>query len=68
MIVCLDAIVVIYLVEQNPLWEPKVSARIAGYRAAGEENAVSDVSRAVTMETARSPKFLAIVHPLSQSF
>jgi hypothetical protein len=23
---------------------------------------------AVTMETARSPKFLVIVHPLSQSF
>ena len=29
MIVCLDANIVIYLVEQNPLWEPKVSARIA---------------------------------------
>ena len=45
MIVCLDANIVIYLVEQNPLWEPKVSARIAAYRAAGEEIAVSDVAR-----------------------
>ncbi len=55
MIVCLDAIIVIYLVEQNPLWEPKVSARIVAHRATGEENAVSDVARAVTMETAGSP-------------
>jgi hypothetical protein len=45
MIVCLDANIVIYLVEQNPLWEPKVSARIAAYRAAGDEIAVSDAAR-----------------------
>jgi hypothetical protein len=57
MIVCLDANIVIYLVEQNPLWEPKVSARIAARRAAGEENAVSDLARAVTMKTAGSPTF-----------
>jgi hypothetical protein len=57
MIVCLDANIVNCLVEQNPLWEPKVSARIAAYLAAGEENAMSDVARAVTMETAWSPKF-----------
>ncbi len=45
MIVCLDANVVIYLVEKNPLWEPKVSARIAAFRAAADEIAVSDAAR-----------------------
>jgi uncharacterized protein len=45
MIVCLDANIVIYLVEQNPLWEPKVSARIAAFRAAGDEVSVSDAAR-----------------------
>jgi predicted nucleic acid-binding protein len=43
--VCLDANIVIYLVERNPLWEPKASARIAAYRAAGDDIAVSDVAR-----------------------
>jgi predicted nucleic acid-binding protein len=45
MIVCLDANIVIYLVEKNPLWEPKASARIAAFRAAGDEIAVSDAAR-----------------------
>ena len=45
MIVCLDANIVIYLVERNPLWEPKVSARIAAFRAAGDEIAVCDAAR-----------------------
>jgi uncharacterized protein len=45
MIVCLDSNIVIYVVEQNPLWEPKASARIAAYRAAGDEIAVSDAAR-----------------------
>ena len=45
MIVCLDANIVIYLVEQNPLWEPKASARIAAFRAAGDEIAVCDAAR-----------------------
>jgi uncharacterized protein len=45
MIVCLDANIVIYLVEQNPFWEPKVSARIAAFRAAGDEIAVCDAAR-----------------------
>ena len=45
MIVCLDANVVIYLVEQNPLWEPKASARIAAFRSSGDEIAVSDAAR-----------------------
>jgi uncharacterized protein len=45
MTVCLDANIVIYLVEQNPLWEPKVSARIAAFRAGGDDIAVSDAAR-----------------------
>jgi uncharacterized protein len=45
MIICLDANIIIYLVERNPLWEPKVSARIAASRAAGDEIAVSDAAR-----------------------
>jgi predicted nucleic acid-binding protein len=45
MIVCLDANIVIYLLEKNPLWEPKASARIAVYRAAGDEIAVCDAAR-----------------------
>jgi integrase/recombinase XerD len=45
MIVCLDANIMIYLVEQNPLWESKASARIAACRAAGDEIVVSDAAR-----------------------
>jgi predicted nucleic acid-binding protein len=45
MTACLDANIVIYLVEQNPLWEPKASARIAALRAAGNEIAVCDAAR-----------------------
>lgn len=45
MIVCLDANIVIYFIERNPVWEPKVSARIAEYRAGSHEIAVSDVAR-----------------------
>jgi hypothetical protein len=29
MIVCLDANIVIYYVERDPIWEPKVSARFS---------------------------------------
>ena len=43
--VSLDANIVIYLVEQNPLWAPKVAARIAAYRGVGEEIAVCDAAR-----------------------
>ena len=46
MIVCLDADCVIYFVEQNPVWGPKVTARLATLRAAGHEIAVSDLARA----------------------
>jgi uncharacterized protein len=45
MIVCLDADCAIYLVEQNPVWGPKVTARLAALRAAGNEIAVSDLAR-----------------------
>jgi predicted nucleic acid-binding protein len=46
MIVCLDTNCLIYLVENNPLWGPKVSARLATARAAGDEIAVCDLARA----------------------
>jgi predicted nucleic acid-binding protein len=45
MIVCLDADCTIYFVEQNPVWGPKITARLAVLRAAGHELAVSDLSR-----------------------
>ena len=45
MIVCLDANVVIYLVEANPVWAPKATARLALLRAAGDEVAVCDAAR-----------------------
>jgi predicted nucleic acid-binding protein len=45
MIVCLDADCTIYFVEQNPVWGPRVTARLAALRAAGNEIAVSDLAR-----------------------
>jgi hypothetical protein len=45
MIVCLDADCTIYLVEQNPIWGPRIAARLAALRAAGNEIAVSDLVR-----------------------
>lgn len=45
MIVYLDANCVIYFVEQNPVWGPKITARVAALRTAGDEIAVSDLSR-----------------------
>jgi predicted nucleic acid-binding protein len=45
MIICLDANIVIYLVEGNPVWEPKASARVKALAAAGDEIAVSDAVR-----------------------
>jgi predicted nucleic acid-binding protein len=45
MIVCLDANVVIYLVERTPVWNPRVVARLALVRAAGDEIAVTDAAR-----------------------
>lgn len=43
--VCLDANCVIYLVEKNPLWVPKLVNRLAEARTAGNTLAVSDLSR-----------------------
>lgn len=45
MIVCLDANCVIYLVEADATWGPKITAKLAVLRAAGHEIAVSDLGR-----------------------
>jgi predicted nucleic acid-binding protein len=44
--VYLDTNSIIYLVENNPTWLPKVVARITALRAAGDELAVGDLARA----------------------
>jgi predicted nucleic acid-binding protein len=41
-----DTNCIIYLLERNPAWEALVVARIATLRAAGDELAVGDLSRA----------------------
>ena len=46
MMVYLDVNCVIYLIEQNPVWGPKVVNRLAALRKAGEEIATSDLARA----------------------
>jgi predicted nucleic acid-binding protein len=46
MMICLDANCVIYLIEKNPLWGPKVVARLAAAKAAGDAVAVCDLARA----------------------
>ncbi|HWG41497.1 MAG TPA: PIN domain-containing protein [Gemmataceae bacterium] len=45
MIVCLNANCVIYLIEADAIWGPKITMRVAALRAAGHEIAVSDLSR-----------------------
>ena len=45
MIVCLDTNIVIYLIEANPVWTPKVTARISALLTSGEELAVCDAAR-----------------------
>src|SRR5262245_9101371 len=45
MIDYLDANIVIYFVEHDPTWGPKVQARLAMLRSAGDEIAVSDAHR-----------------------
>jgi hypothetical protein len=42
----LDTNCVIYFVERNPVWWPKVVARITRLRAAKDELAVGDLTRA----------------------
>jgi predicted nucleic acid-binding protein len=46
MILCLDANCIIYLIEKNPIWGPKVTARLAAARAAGDQLAACDLARA----------------------
>lgn len=46
MTVYLDVNCLIYFVECNPIWWPKVTARIAALRALGNTLAVSDLTRA----------------------
>jgi uncharacterized protein len=46
MMICLDADCIIYFVEQHPTWGPKITARIAALRAAGNVIAFSDLARA----------------------
>jgi predicted nucleic acid-binding protein len=42
----LDTNCIIYFVERHPVWCPKVAARIAALRLAGDELAAGDVARA----------------------
>lgn len=46
MILCLDTNCVIYLIEKNPTWEPKVTARLAHATSVGDTFAVCDLARA----------------------
>lgn len=45
MTVYLDANIVIYLVEADPNWLPRVQARLSASRLAGDQLAISDVHR-----------------------
>ena len=45
MMAYLDANCVIYLVEQNPVWGPKIVSRIIALRTAGDQIAVGDLAR-----------------------
>lgn len=45
MIAYLNANIAIYLVEQNPTWGPKATARIQDLRLQGDTLAISDLSR-----------------------
>jgi hypothetical protein len=44
-IVCLDANIVIYYVERNPVWEPKVAVRLKAIPASGDSLAVSEAAQ-----------------------
>lgn len=43
--ICLDTNCVIYLVENNPTWSPKITARLALATTAGDTLAVCDLAR-----------------------
>ena len=44
--VYLDSNCIIYFLEHNPLWWPKVIARLTAFRSARDELAVGDLARA----------------------
>ena len=44
--ICLDTNCVIYLIEKNPMWGPKIVSRLATATAAGDSVAVCDLARA----------------------
>jgi predicted nucleic acid-binding protein len=43
--ICLDTNCVIYLIENNPVWGPKIVARLATAKAVGDTIAVCDLAR-----------------------
>lgn len=45
MIICMDSNCVIYLIEQNAVWAPKVAARMAAAATVGDTLAVCDLAR-----------------------
>ena len=45
MIVCSDTNIVIYTVERDPIWEPKVATRLKALAVAGDMLAISDAAR-----------------------
>jgi predicted nucleic acid-binding protein len=45
LIVYLDANIIIYLVENHPVWGPQVQAKLAQLRASGDQIASGDASR-----------------------
>jgi uncharacterized protein len=49
MMICLDANCVIYLIEKNPLWGPKVVARLAAAHMVGDSVATSDLARSESL-------------------
>src|SRR5438046_37357 len=70
MIVCLDANIVIYLIEANPVWVPKTTARVSALLTAGDEIAVCDAARfeclvkpLATGNTAEEASYRAFFNP-----
>jgi len=47
--ICLDSNCVIYLIENNPVWNPKIVRRLAAATAARDTFAVCDLARAECM-------------------
>jgi predicted nucleic acid-binding protein len=45
LLIYLDANIVIYLIEQPPVWGPRAAAYVAALRGAGDTMAVSDLTR-----------------------